>query len=60
MMRGFVGKRVGEHLPVKHLLVGHGAPLHDDPATALATAYSRRLRDWALIPKGLRAFRKSK
>ncbi len=60
MMRGFVHKRVGDKLPVQHLLVGHGAPLHDNAATALATAYSRRLRDWALMPKGLRAFRKSK
>ena len=59
-MRGFVRKRVGDKLPVQHLLVGHGAPLHDDPATALATAYDRRLRDWPLLPvRGLRAFRKS-
>lgn len=59
-MRGLVRKRVGEHLPVQHLLVGHGGPVHDEPATAIATAYRRRLRDALLIPKGLRAFRKSK
>lgn len=60
MMRLFTRKKVGEHLPVQHLLVGHGAPVHDDAAVALATAYARRLRDWPLIPKGLRAFRTSK
>lgn len=58
MMRGFLGTRVGEHLPVQHLLVGHGAPVHDDAAVAIATAYRRRLRDLPLLPKGLRAFTK--
>lgn len=58
MMRGFWRTKVGEKLPVQHLLVGHGGPCHDEPAVALATAYARRLRDVALIPKGLRAFRK--
>ncbi|MDQ8044316.1 MAG: hypothetical protein AAGC46_12720 [Solirubrobacteraceae bacterium] len=57
MLRGLVKKRVGDALPVKHLLVGHGAPIHDDNAsTYIQTAYDRRLRDWPLLPKGLRAF----
>jgi hypothetical protein len=60
MMRAFVKKRPGANLPVQHLLVGHGAPVHHDAATALATAYTRRLRDLPLLPRGLRAFRKSK
>jgi hypothetical protein len=60
MMRPFVRTRVGEHLPIQHLLVGHGEPVHTDAAVAVATAYRRRLRDWILLPKALRAFRPSK
>lgn len=60
MMRPFVKLRVGEHLPIQHLLVGHGSPVHDDAAVALQTAYTRRLRDYALLPKALRAFRRGK
>jgi hypothetical protein len=60
MMRLFTKLRVGKHLPIQHLLVGHGAPVHDDPAVAIETAYARRLRDAPLIARGLRAFRPSK
>jgi hypothetical protein len=59
MMRGLLKTRVGDHLPVQHLLVGHGAPVHDDAATAIAVAYRRRLSDTVLLPKGLRAFFKA-
>lgn len=47
---------VGEDLPVEHLLMGHGAPLHHDVPAQLARAYARRKRDLVLLPKGLRAF----
>ena len=45
--------KVGDHLPVSHLLLGHGAPVHDGAAEAIAHAYERRLRDLpklALLP----------
>ena len=56
MLRGFAKTKVGDHLPVQHLLVGHGEPVHEGAAEAIAGAYQHRLRDLALIPKGLRAF----
>ncbi|MEH3054986.1 MAG: hypothetical protein PGN13_13460 [Patulibacter minatonensis] len=56
MLRGITRAKVGDHLPVQHLLVGHGAPVHTDAAQLIATAYQRRLRDLPLIPRGLRAF----
>ncbi|MDO9355120.1 MAG: hypothetical protein Q7T55_15590 [Solirubrobacteraceae bacterium] len=56
MMRALVKKRVGDHLPVQHLLVGHGAPVHQDAAVAIAAAYDGRLAHGLLLPKGLRAF----
>jgi hypothetical protein len=56
-MRAFTRRHPGDHLPVQHLLVGHGAPVHEDAAQALATAYERRLKDAPLFPvRGLRAF----
>ncbi|MBO9532881.1 MAG: hypothetical protein J7513_07910 [Solirubrobacteraceae bacterium] len=48
--------KVGDHLPVQHLLVGHGKPVHTDAATAIAAAYQHRRRDALLIARGLRAF----
>jgi hypothetical protein len=51
-------KVIGDDLPVKHLLVGHGAPVHDHAAESLVAAYRTRLRDLLKLPKGLRAFRK--
>lgn len=56
MLRALRGTRVGDHLPVQHLLVGHGAPVHDDAAQSLAIAYQQRLRDAPKIVRGLRAF----
>ncbi|MBJ7470148.1 MAG: hypothetical protein JHD16_02560 [Solirubrobacteraceae bacterium] len=55
-MRGLVNRKVGDHLPVQHLLVGHGAPVHEGAAEAVAAAYQHRVRDLLLMPKGLRAF----
>lgn len=55
-VRALTKVKVGDHLPVEHLLMGHGAPVHDNAAVELAEAYRRRVRDIALIPKGLRAF----
>jgi hypothetical protein len=56
-LRALTHKHVGEHLPVAHLLVGHGAPVHEGAAEAVAVAYERRLRDIPLFPiKGPRAF----
>lgn len=55
-VRGLTKVKVGDHLPVQHLLMGHGAPVHDGAAVQLAEAYGRRVRDLPLIPKGLRAF----
>lgn len=60
MVRALTKLKVGDHLPVQHLLVGHGAPVHEHAAEALATAYRHRLRDLALLPvRGPRAFFKS-
>lgn len=45
--------RVGDHLPVSHLLMGHGLPQHEHAAEAIAAAYRRRWRDLprlALVP----------
>lgn len=42
--------RVGEDLDVRHLLVGHGAPAHDDVNASIRAAYRRRLTD---IPRFL-------
>ncbi len=48
---------IGRDLPVHHLLVGHGAPLHGpDAPAALQTAFANRRRDALLIGRGLRAF----
>lgn len=55
-VRGLTKIKVGDHLPVEHLLMGHGAPVHENAAVELAEAYRRRVRDITLIPKGLRAF----
>lgn len=56
-LRLLTGRHVGDHLPVQHLLVGHGAPVHEHAAEALATAYQRRLKDIPLFPvRGPRAF----
>lgn len=56
MLRGFVKTKVGDHLPVQHLLVGHGAPVHEHAAEAIAGAYQHRVRDLLMLPKGLKAF----
>lgn len=48
---------IGRDLPIEHLLVGHGAPLHGaDVPEALQVAYANRRRDLLLMGKGLRAF----
>lgn len=52
----FTSAEVGRELPVRHLLVGHGAPVHDDAKDALETAYRHRKRDALLLVRGLRAF----
>lgn len=36
---------IGRDLPVEHLLTGHGAPVHDDAAAAVAHALRRRITD---------------
>lgn len=57
-MRALTKKRVGDRLPVQHLLVGHGPAIHENAAESLAIAYRQRLRDIPVFPRGLRAFRR--
>lgn len=55
MLRG-TKHTVGRDLPVEHLLVGHGLPVHEQAAAKLAYAYDHRLKDVWRLPLGLRAF----
>jgi hypothetical protein len=59
MMRA-TGKIVGDHLPVQHLLVGHGPSVHEHAAESLVAAYRTRVRDLVKLPLALRAFTKKR
>ena len=49
-LRGLKRFTVGENLPVQHLLMGHGGPVHEHAAEHLAAAYRQRIRDLPLFP----------